>query len=53
MSGRHYGFRILGAAANVSTGTSFSIRIGIITAVDSINIIFMGRGLVNKVGSIG
>ena len=29
MSVRHYGFRILGAAANVSTGTSFSIRIGI------------------------
>ena len=53
ISGRHYGFRILGAVANVTTGTSFSIRIGINTAVDSINIIFMGRALVNKVGSIG
>jgi hypothetical protein len=52
-SGRQYGFRIIGSAANVSSGTSFSVRIGIVNAVDSININFTGRALVNKVGSIG
>ena len=53
IAGRHYGFRILGAVANVNAGTSFSIKVGIYTAADSINIMFMGRALVNKVGSIG
>jgi hypothetical protein len=53
LSGRQYGFRIIGSAANVSSGTSFSVRIGIVNAVDSININFTGRALVNKVGSIG
>ena len=53
IAGRHYGFRILGAVANVNVGTSFSIKVGIYTAADSINIMFMGRALVNKVGSIG
>ena len=52
-SGRQYGFRIIGSAANVSAGTSFSVRVGIVNAVDSININFTGRALVNKVGSIG
>ena len=51
--GRHYGFRIIGAATNVILGTSFSVRIGIVSAVDDINIGFTGRALVTKVGSIG
>ena len=53
VSGRQYGFRIIGAVANVNAGTSFSVRVGINNAVDSVNITFMGRALVNKVGSIG
>ncbi len=53
LGGRQYGFRIIGAVSNVSSGTSYSIRIGIYTAADSVNIIFMGRALINKVGSIG
>jgi hypothetical protein len=53
LSGRQYGFRLIGSAANVTTGTTFSVRVGIVNAVDSININFMGRALVNKVGSIG
>jgi hypothetical protein len=53
VSGRQYGFRIIGAVANVSSGTSFSVRVGINNAVDSVNITFMGRALINKVGSIG
>jgi len=53
MSGRQYGFRMIGSVANVTSGTAFSVRVGIINAVDSVNINFMGRALVNKVGSIG
>jgi hypothetical protein len=53
LSGRQYGFRLIGSAANVTTGTTFSVRVGIVNAVDSININFMGRALINKVGSIG
>jgi hypothetical protein len=53
VSGRQYGFRIIGAVANVSSGTTFSVRVGINNAVDSVNITFMGRALINKVGSIG
>ena len=53
LSGRQYGFRLIGSVANVTTGTTFSVRVGIVNAVDSININFMGRALVNKVGSIG
>jgi hypothetical protein len=53
LSGRQYGFRLIGSVASVTTGTTFSVRVGIVNAVDSININFMGRALVNKVGSIG
>jgi len=54
ISGRQYGFTLIGAAANVSAGAIFAIRITNQVAVSggtSIN--FMGRALVNKVGSIG
>jgi hypothetical protein len=53
ISGRQYGFRIIGSAANVTSGSTFSVRIGIVNAVDAININFAGKALVNKVGSIG
>jgi hypothetical protein len=53
VSGRQYGFRIIGAVANVNSGITYSIRIGINDASASIDITFMGRALVNKVGSIG
>jgi len=53
VSGRQYGFRLIGAAANVTSGTSFSVRVGIISAADAIEINFTGRALVQKVGSIG
>ena len=52
LTGRQYGFRIIGAVANVNAGTSFSVRVGIVSGVDT-SITFMGRALVNKVGSIG
>jgi hypothetical protein len=54
ISGRQYGFTVIGAAANVSAGAIFAIRISNQVAVSggtSIN--FMGRALINKVGSIG
>ena len=54
ISGRQYGFTVIGAAANVSAGAIFAIRITNQVAVSggtSIN--FIGRALVNKVGSIG
>jgi hypothetical protein len=54
ISGRQYGFTVIGVAANVSAGAIFAIRITNQVAVSggtSIN--FMGRALVNKVGSIG
>jgi hypothetical protein len=53
VSGRQYGFRVIGAVANVNPGVTYSIRIGINDASASIDITFMGRALVNKVGSIG
>jgi hypothetical protein len=54
LSGRQYGFRIIGTAANVAFGTSFSVKVGIVNAVlPTKNITFTGRALVNKVGSIG
>ena len=54
LSGRQYGFRIIGTAANVALGTSFSVKVGIVNAVlPTKNITFTGRALVNKVGSIG
>jgi hypothetical protein len=54
ISGRQYGFTIIGVAANVAAGTVFDLRIANqvgLTGGDSIN--FMGRALVYKVGSIG
>jgi hypothetical protein len=54
ISGRQYGFKLIGAAANVSAGAIFSLRITNQVAVSggtSIN--FAGKALVNKVGSIG
>jgi len=54
ISGRQYGFTVIGAAVNVSAGAIFALRITNQIAVSggtSIN--FMGRALVNKVGSIG
>ena len=54
VSGRQYGFTVIGAAANVSSGAIFALRITNEFAVSggtSIN--FSGRALVNKVGSIG
>ncbi len=53
VSGRQYGFRVIGAVANVTVGTSFSVRVGIVSAADAIEIGFKGRALVYKVGSIG
>jgi hypothetical protein len=53
VSGRQYGFRIIAAAANVTSGSSFSVKIGILNAADSVNLNFSGRALINKVGSIG
>jgi hypothetical protein len=52
-SGRQYGFRIVAAAANVTAGTTFSVKVGILNAYGSTNITFNGRALVNKVGTIG
>jgi hypothetical protein len=52
--GRQYGFTVIGAIANVPAGAIFALRITNQSAVSggtSIN--FMGRALVNKVGSIG
>jgi hypothetical protein len=53
VSGRQYGFRLIGAVANVTVGTSFSLRVGIVSAADAIEIGFTGRALVTKVGTIG
>jgi hypothetical protein len=53
MSGRQYGFTVIGAAANVSAGTIFALRITNQVAVSGgTSITFMGRALINKVGSI-
>jgi hypothetical protein len=54
MPGRQYGFTIIGAAANVSATTTFDLRITNQLALETgTSITFMGRALVNKVGSIG
>jgi hypothetical protein len=53
VSGRQYGFRLIGAVANVTSGASFSVRVGIVSAADAIEISFTGRALVTKVGTIG
>ncbi len=54
ISGRQYGFTVIGSEANVSSGTVFALKITNAFAVGggtSIN--FSGRALVYKVGSIG
>ena len=51
--GRQYGFRIIGAAANVSSGTSFGLRVSIQYGAGTSTVFFSGRALINKVGSIG
>ena len=54
VSGRQYGFTVIGAAANVSSGAIFALRITNEFAVSGgTPISFSGRALVNKVGSIG
>lgn len=54
ISGRQYGFTVIGAASNVSAGTIFALRITNQVAVSGgTSITFMGRALINKVGSIG
>jgi hypothetical protein len=54
ISGRQYGFTVIGAAANVSAGAIFALRItNQVTVSGGTSINFMGRALVNKVGSIG
>jgi hypothetical protein len=54
MSGRQYGFTVIGAASNVSAGAIFALRITNQVAVSGgTSITFIGRALVNKVGSIG
>jgi hypothetical protein len=51
--GRQYGFRLIGAASGVSSGTSFGVRISIQYGAGTSTVFFMGRALINKVGSIG
>ena len=53
LAGRQYGFHIIGAAAGVTTGTSFAIRITIQIGAGTSTVYFTGRALINKVGSIG
>lgn len=54
MPGRQYGFTVIGAAANVSVGAIFALRITNQVGVSGgTSITFVGRALVNKVGSIG
>ena len=54
VSGRQYGFTVIGAAADVSAGAIFALKITNQTAVSGgTSITFSGRALVNKVGSIG
>jgi hypothetical protein len=52
-AGRQYGFHIIGAAASVTTGTSFAIRVTIQIGAGTSTVYFSGRALINKVGSIG
>ena len=54
ISGRQYGFTVIGAVANVSAGAIFALRITNEFPVSGgTPIAFNGRALVNKVGSIG
>jgi hypothetical protein len=53
VSGRQYGFTVIGAAADVSAGAIFALKITNQSAVSGgTSITFSGRALVNKVGSI-
>ena len=54
ISGRQYGFTVIGAVAEVSVGAVFALRITNEFSVSGgTPITFTGRALVNKVGSIG
>ena len=54
ISGRQYGFTVIGAVANASVGAVFALRITNEFSVSGgTPITFTGRALVNKVGSIG
>jgi len=51
---RRYSILVSGVASNVAVGTSFGIKITLITSAQSpMSISFGGRALINKVGSIG
>ena len=52
-AGRQYGFHIVGAAAGVTAGTIFAVRISIQVGAGTSTVYFTGRALINKVGSIG
>jgi hypothetical protein len=54
ISGRQYGFTIIGLATEVAAGTVFDLRISNQVAISGGNsIYFIGRALINKIGSIG
>jgi hypothetical protein len=52
-AGRQYGFHIIGAAADVTAGTIFGVRVTIQYGAGTSTVFFNGRALINKVGSIG
>jgi hypothetical protein len=52
-AGRQYGFHIIGAAADVTVGTIFGVRVTIQYGAGTSTVFFNGRALINKVGSIG
>jgi hypothetical protein len=51
--GRQYGFRLIGAASGVTSGTIFGVRISIQYGAGTSTVFFSGRALINKVGYIG
>jgi hypothetical protein len=54
VSGRQYGFTVIGAAADVALGAVFAVRItNELSVSGGTPIAFAGKALVNKVGSIG
>jgi len=54
ISGRQYGFTVIGAVADVSSGAVFALRItNELSVSGGTPIAFAGKALVNKVGSIG
>jgi hypothetical protein len=54
ISGRQYGFTVIGAVADVSVGAVFALRItNELSVSGGTSIAFAGKALVNKVGSIG